>query len=179
MKKLHFTILVGILAAIAITNNVEAQARELAARSGVSGKEFSRISIPPVSENGHYLSNEKMNVRALKDFKKQYKTSDEKWAKSNDGIVALFQSDHIRYAVHYNKKGHWVSTIKSYSENQLEKNLRRRVKSEYLDYDITGVQEIEYLGPSLNHVYLVIMQHENLIKRVRIENGMMSVYKEL
>ena len=179
MKKLHFTILVGIFSAMIITTNVEAQKNDLAAQTQISKKKMSDDFSQPTSNNVNIIEKSLVNERAYKDFKKQYKTSDEKWAKSKGGITASFKADNIRYAVYYDKKGHWIATIKSYAENLLKKDIRTMVKREYFDFDINGIQEIEYNSYGSNPIYIVIIQEENSIKKILINNGMMSVYKEL
>ena len=179
MKKLHFTILVAIFSTMIITNNVEAQKNDLAAQTKILKEKTSDNFSQPISKNIHVIEENLVNAHALKDFKKQYKTSDEKWAKSTNGITASFKADNTRYAVYYDKKGHWIATIKSYAENLLEKNIRTMIKTEYSDYNISGIQEIEYNNYASNPTYIVLIQHENLIKWIRINNDMMSVYNEL
>lgn len=179
MKKLHFTILAGIFSALIITNNVEAQKNDLVAQTQISKKKMSDDFRNPVSNIGHSIEENVVNDRAHKDFKKQYKISDEKWSTSKDGSTATFKADNIRYAAYYDRKGHWIATIKSYAEELLNKDIRTMVKREYFDFDIKGIQEIEYNSYNSNPMYIVIIQQENSIKRILINNGSMSVYKEL
>lgn len=178
MKKLHFTIIAGLLFTMAITDKVEAQSNEMAARTSSSGKEIRKTFSQPVLENRNDFSDQKMNTRALKEFKNHYKNSDEKWAASEDGITALFNADNIRYAVYYDKKGHWIATLKSYAENLLDKGIRTMVKREYFDYKINGIQEINYNSYSSKPTYIVIVQNEKSIKWILITNDTMCVYKE-
>ena len=177
MKKLHFAVVVGIMSVMAITNNVEARSNDFLAHEMVSQKSISNTFGQPVYENGHYINGKEVNERALKNFNKRYKISGEKWTNSDDVITASFKVNNIRYSVFYDKKGHWIGSIKSYAENLLDKEFRSMVKSKYYDFQINGIQEIEYVGYELP-TYIVILQNKNNVKWVRINHGSMNVYKE-
>lgn len=177
MKKLHFAIVLGIISVMAITKNVEAQSTDLLAHEMVSQKSISNTFGQPVYENGHYMNGGKVNERALKDIKKRYKISGEKWTNSNDVIAASFKVNNTHYSVYYDKKGHWTGSIKTYPENLLDKEFRSMVKSKYYDFQISGIQEIEYIGYKLP-TYIVILQNKDTVKWIRINHGSMNVYKE-
>jgi hypothetical protein len=99
----------------------------------------------------------RVNPSVIRNFLKTYReVSGEKWIEVKDGFVAMFNYNGMDYQVAYTKKGNLLRTIRSYSEDKMPMDLRHIVKSNYYDYDITRVHEIETpLAPITYVVQLV------------------------
>ena len=59
--------------------------------------------------------------------------------------------DGIRNRIAYDKKGHLHSKLRFYTEDELPRDVRHLVKSNYYDFSIAGVTEVSYSG-KLAHV---------------------------
>jgi hypothetical protein len=124
----------------------------------------------PVDRNG-------VNSRVVKNFVRSYKNvSNERWYKLQDGFVSMFNLDDINYQVAYGKKGNWIRTIRSYSEDKLSEDLRYMVKSIYYDCSINLVQEIE--NPVDPVTYIIQLKGKTQIINLRIRDGEMTVLKK-
>ena len=101
----------------------------------------------------------------------------EKWYKIADGFVADFTSDGISNRIFYTKAGQWAASLKEYSENKLPANIRRIVKSEYYDYKINYVEEIETRLTRDMPTYIIHAEDDTSIKLIRVCGEEMDVYK--
>ena len=68
------------------------------------------------------------------------------------------------------KNGKLVYQVKRYTEDQLNRQVKSVVHSQYAAFDITGVEEIIVPGTKEN-IYLVHLQDDTQIKIVRVYNG--------
>jgi hypothetical protein len=122
---------------------------------------------------------ETISPRALKDFVKTYKNvTGESWTKTKDGFCFRFDSDGIRSAIYYDKKGNWAASIKYYGEEKLLREIRHIVKSTYYDYNILYTQEIEIPDSDGVPTYIVCVDDKTKIKMIMIHDGEMSIWKE-
>lgn len=118
-----------------------------------------------------------ISSKAIKEFRKKYKSiSFETWDRIQDGFMAKFANNEVQYKVYYDFKGNWTGTVRTFSEEQLPKDVRRQVKSVYYDHKINFVQEI-----TLNDhfAYLIYMEDAANWLTIRIVDGEMDVYQEL
>ncbi len=152
---------------------------------GVNGQ-LSNGDIPPagdldpfgksISKNNPVNRND-VNSRVVKNFVRSYKNvAGEQWYKLKDGFVSMFGLDEIDYQVAYDKKGSWLHTIRSYSENKLPEDIRHIVKSIYYDCGITLVQEIQ--KPTDPTTYIVQLTGKTYIVSLRVCDGEMTVLKK-
>ena len=118
-----------------------------------------------------------INNRAIKDFKKSFKSpSEESWYNLDDGgFLVKFNLNGIKNRADYDKKGNWICTTRYYSEKELPKDVRAQVKSVYYDFSITTVEEITF--PE-HLVYIVHMQDETKWMNIRICDGEMDIMLE-
>lgn len=133
---------------------------------------FFKSSSPVAEEN---LST--VNTRAMKDFKRSFKSSsDEKWYRSIEGgFLVKFVLNGIKNRADYDKKGNWIASTRYYTEKELPKDVRAQVKSVYYDFTITTVEEITF--PE-HLVYIIHMQDDTKWMNVRICDGEMDIMKE-
>lgn len=94
-----------------------------------------------------------------------------KWSTNKDFLRARFTNSNISYMVDYDHNGKWVSTIRVYDENNLRSDIRRTVKSNYIDYVIVKVIELE-IGKS--HIHFVKMESQTSLLTLHIMNGEIS-----
>jgi hypothetical protein len=100
-----------------------------------------------INESRDYESLANVSAKAERSFKKSFKNaSDEKWYAVADGYRVKFVDDgeqsKIIYSVAYDKKGNWLGTIRSYDGKELDKGIKYWVKTRYLDYSVTWVEEV-------------------------------------
>lgn len=107
-----------------------------------------------------------LNVRADKNFRREFKNiQNASWNEKEDGYRVRFTDNSIRYMVDYDKKGNWVSTIKSYDETKLSTQIANSVKTAFLGYAIAWVIELK-VGDVTAH--LVKIENKQSLKTVRV-----------
>jgi hypothetical protein len=89
-----------------------------------------------------------INIFAVRDFVKRFDDpANARWYKiGQEGYVIKFEEPGTSYRVSYNSRGAWVYTIKTYTEKQMPRDIRRLVKTTYFDDIITQVEEIEQIN---------------------------------
>jgi hypothetical protein len=120
----------------------------------------------------------KIHVRAMRDFLKRDKTAaNADWMLVETGYVVKYtDKNNSRCRTVYNSRGEYVYTIRQYYENVLPRDVRSIVKSEYYDYTITLVEEIEERMKPL--VYIVHLEDSTTLKNVRVSEREMEVVEE-
>jgi len=117
------------------------------------------------------------NPIVIRTFLKTYNdVSGEKWIEVKEGFVALFNYNDIDYQVAYDKKGNLLRTIRSYSEDKMSQELRHIVKSNYYDYDINRVHEIETPLDSATYVIQLVGKKELI--NLGIYDGEMEILEK-
>jgi len=118
-----------------------------------------------------------VNSKAVRNFVRTHKNVfNEKWYKLPGGFVARFLINDVDYRVDYDKKGNWFSTIRTYDESKLPKDIRHVVKSSYYDYSIILVREIE--RPSATFTYVVLLEGKTELINLRITNDEMDEWQK-
>jgi hypothetical protein len=176
MKKNLIALVIVSVATLAGVNRANAQVASN--RSSLEYENTIEINKTTQAVNS---SNELEGVspRTLKNFADAYKNvKGESWMKTKDGFCVRFNSDGIRFAIYYDKKGNWAGSIKYYGEENLLREIRHIVKSTYYDYNIVYTQEIETADSEGIPTYLVCVDDKTKIKMIRIFDGEMSVWKE-
>ena len=165
MKRQFFQYKLGVIPLILLFCSVDAQtARRGEDSNNVYSKEvvYSN-SIDEISGTG---SNSALSTRALKNFNKTFKGSENvEWSKIDNSLTAQFTKDEVETTVFYNLKGKCIANIRAYKENKLPPDIRHRVRSNYYDYSIFHVQEVTVRDKT---AYLVNIEDENFIKTIRI-----------
>lgn len=102
----------------------------------------------------------KVNIKAARDFSRSFNDpADVKWYSSPDGFSASFDSEGVNTKVLYDKKGRRIYSIKSYTENKLDRKIRTRVRRNYFDDTIIGVHQFEFENNKT--VYVIKMLGQN------------------
>lgn len=114
-----------------------------------------------------------VNQNAIKNFARNFKkTTNEKWFRLSDGLLAAFTLNDIQYRVDYDKSGNWLHTIMNYGEQQMEHDLRHLVKTTYYDYTITLVQKIE--KPRTSTAFIIHLEGSKDFVNLKICDGDME-----
>ena len=100
-----------------------------------------------------------------------------KSSRSEKGYVVHSVIDGRKSMTAYDKKGKWVYTIQQYSIDDLDKDLKDRVRSVYYDYTVTVIQKVEQ--PGMDVVYVVHLENEKSIKIIRLTNDEMELIQDL
>jgi hypothetical protein len=117
-----------------------------------------------------------LNVKADKNFRREFKNIDNaSWNEKEDGYRVRFNDKSIRYMIDYDKKGNWVSTIKSYDETKLSTQIANSVKTAFLGYAIAWVIELR-VGNVTAH--LVKIEDKQSLKTVRVINDELDVIED-
>jgi hypothetical protein len=120
----------------------------------------------------------KVHTRAMRDFLKRDKTaSNVDWMIVETGYVVKYTDENnSNCRTVYNNRGDFVYTIRQYYENKMPRDIRHIVKSQYYDYTITLVEQIEETRRPL--VYVVHMEDATTLKNVRVCEREMEVMSE-
>lgn len=176
MKLISF-ILCALLPAVmsaGAQTNAQAPAPEYAA--GWPGT-ITHIDDSSFSKPG-YLNN--VSIHAVRDFMKRFKTTaSPRWLRMQDGsCLVKFSEPGINYRVAYNRHGSWVYTVRTYQEKQMPRTVRHLVKSNYYDFSIRGIDEIEQYnidGP----VYIIYQEDDTCYMTLRVCDGEMDIAARL
>ena len=181
MKKYLFVLIATYLIFVACTYGAGAQGTKNLADFTQSKSFHTKLAFMIRYTDSIMTSNTvaltKANINAVKDFKSRFENvHNEKWYTIPGGFESYFQMDGFSDRAFYDKKGHWQSTMKVYDESKLPVEVRRMVRSEYLDYSVFGVHEISIPD---NLVYIIYLEDKTSIKIIRVNQDFdMDVMQE-
>lgn len=120
----------------------------------------------------------RIHVKAMRDFLKRDKTAvNVNWMIVETGYVAKYtDTNNSNCRTIYNNWGEFVYTIKQYRENKMPRDIRSIVKSQYYDYTITLVEEVEEARKPL--VYVVHLEDATTLMNVWVGDREMEVIEE-
>ena len=115
-----------------------------------------------------------MTSKTVRNFWQLFGDSkNENWFHLENGSLAEFEDKGIHYRAFFDRKGNWIYTVKQYTEKELPKEVRAEVRSEYYDYAIGHVTEV---NQAQLVVYLVHIENEQEWKTIRVAaDGEMEV----
>ncbi|RYY17985.1 MAG: hypothetical protein EOO04_24720 [Chitinophagaceae bacterium] len=117
-----------------------------------------------------------VNSKVLKSFHRNFKTKTPvRWSTDEKFYLAYFVKDGIQHRVTYRKNGGMIQTLKTYSAEHLNRDVRSQVEETYDGYDITGVTE---LTQNYETVYFVNIESRRKLKEVVAYNGQLMVRKQ-
>ena len=176
MKKLFLSCIQLLMSALLITGSASAQ-RTISASvtTGQPGNSESSLttSVNETAKAGADIKD--IHVRAVKNFNRQYKDArDVKWLNADKTIMASFEKDGIHNRVIYYKNGRWLHTILSYDPSRLPEPVREIIKSNFRNYDITWVTEVQERN---NVFHFVNIENEKSFKQIAVCDDRFSIYK--
>jgi hypothetical protein len=108
--------------------------------------------------------------KAVRNFNKIFKNvTDAKWYEMPDGYRANFTAKGVRCRLDYDKNGNWLHTIRYYDEKKLPVEVRRLVASNYLDYSVRTVEEIE--APRNTIFYVIHLEGETNWINIKVSDN--------
>lgn len=141
------------------------------------------VNRPALTDNlqSLHMSNlpiNKVHVRAMRDFlKRDEAATNADWNVVETSYVVKYTGkNNSKCRTVYNSRGEFVYTIRQYYEKVMPRDVRGIVKSQYYDYTITVVEEIEQRMKPL--VYVVHLEDSTTIKNVRVCDREMEVLEE-
>ena len=119
-----------------------------------------------------------INTKAVKNFRTRYANIQEPvWYTSKSGTVSCFKRDGYINRVYYDKNGRWAYSLLFYNENKLDREVRKAIKINYYDQDITLVEEIQTLT---GLTYVITLEDKSSLKFLKINlEGEMQIIQEL
>lgn len=114
-----------------------------------------------------------LNSKVSKNFTKNFKNAaDLRISTYGSNTYIYCITDGIMNRIRYDKKGNWNYTIRYYLEDRLPADIRKQVKSNYYDFDIAGVTEVN-VGDKT--AYLVRIKSSEEWKTVKIVDDEMII----
>lgn len=176
MKSRIFILLAGLVFAAVNNNSLFAQHTQatLLAKNNKAPNAFETILNADTASAKFSLPWE-INNRAIRDFEKKYKNVESvRWFKTDDGFLVRFLSNGVLTNVFYTTKGNWIARSKQYGEDRLPRDVRHLVKSEYYDFEIETIIEVNTIDKT---AYVVVMHDSTSILEIRVMDGEIVVRK--
>jgi hypothetical protein len=119
-----------------------------------------------------------VNLKAERNFKKDYQqASGAEWSILGDhSLMCRFSMSNNRYRAFYTAHGQWISTVSSYDASKLNKGVYDKIKSVYYNSRIVFADQIDRVNG--NTIYVVEIQDENSIKKLRVDGDEMEIVQE-
>jgi hypothetical protein len=170
MKKLTFILLTTGLVILSLnTSNAQFAMN--------NEKKFSFSETMILSEPRSETS-EKTFLKAEKKFTKAYPDATmAEWTTLGDkSKMCRFFVNNTPHRAFYQQSGQWISTVSSYDGSKLDKGIRDKIKSAFYNYNIVYADQIDLTGNRT--VYVVEIQDEKSIKKVRVDNDEMDIIQD-
>ncbi len=94
---------------------------------------------------------------------------------NKNGFSAFYSAKGIQNRVYLTRRGSFIGQIRYYTEKELPVDVRKQVRSNFYDYAITSVTEVNCNNLT---AYLVTIADDTTWKVIRVLDGEMDVWKE-
>ena len=173
MKKNIANCVAIMLIAFAVSTSANAQGIAMNDKS----KENSLYTSTDKGQTSEVNRVSEVNSKILRNFYRTYgEKTDATWSKTDNGFAVSFQNNEMKTNVYYRNSGAIDYKINYYFEDQLPKEIRHLIKSNFYDYSITQVSEV-HKDDSIG--YYVKIEDKHSIKTVRIMNEEWEVVESL
>ena len=116
----------------------------------------------------------KANIKAVRDFTRLYKNvSDAKWYTSEKGYSATFDINGKNIKVEYDLAGWRLYSMISYTEKDLDLNIRDLVRRNYYDSNIIGVHQFEFANNKTLYV-IKMLDTKSKATTLTVSDGQIS-----
>ena len=181
MKKILFLgftaiLLVSLASSIALSQNLY-----ISTNSDLPiGSETDSFSMQLNSiKKSNVLRLNEVSSKAVRHFNRTYKNADAViWTKltdGNGGFGASFVSDGIPTSVRYDQGGNYEACFREYFDDNLPREIRHRVKSNYYDFAIRYTKEVNMLD---NTIYIITLEDKVSWKNILVTEYKIVVLKE-
>jgi hypothetical protein len=178
MKKTLFTVIIGFIPVLFLVSHISAQEKNYDWASAQSNKS-NFIELPANNNENAALANAyelRVSPKAVKNFMKSFRGAENtNWYKMPQGLMVYFTVDGIKMRSVYDNKGNWLYSLRFYTEEYLPKNMRHQVKSNYYDFNITAVNEVQENNKT---VYFIQLEGTKSYKTIWLCDGEMEVANE-
>ncbi|MFT3681042.1 MAG: hypothetical protein QM791_12260 [Ferruginibacter sp.] len=142
---------------------------------------FSDKPDAPVWENnqqtGEPVSKKDVNAKVVKSFYRSYgEQTAANWTRTARGFNVTFKNDGVNTLVYYTPGGREESKLRFYFENKLPAEVRHIVKSNFYDYSILYVTEVQKNDAT---AFYIKMQDSSTLKTIRLVNEDWDVVEDL
>jgi len=123
--------------------------------------------------NIHNIGTDKAAVRASRDYWERSGDPDNThWYKIPLGYMAEYYSGPTQVHYVYDKKGGFLYSIRTYTQKEMSADLRHLVRSNYYDFSIGWVKEVEQEGVT---AYVVHIEDSVSWKELAVQDGEIRV----
>ncbi|MEP7375850.1 MAG: hypothetical protein ABI675_20815 [Chitinophagaceae bacterium] len=150
--------------------------------ASTEAKLFSEKNIPlatqlTLTRDSNFIFRNEISTKAVRNFIREYKNvMDAEWFRSPTGsFVVYFTSDSISSTIYYTKEGEFDIMIRYYKEEELPREVRHLVKSNYYDFSIYHVSEFRSKGKT---AYVVVLEDKTSWKKIKVLDNEMEVIGE-
>ena len=169
MKKQLIAGLCGFFALTLATTNINAQDLAMA-RTVIDSKlqlEYSMADINSTA-GASKLTAAEVSPKALKSFNKSFKNTTPTWYAVNKNYLATFNMNGRNTRALLAKNGYVIYSISYGQESSLPKDVRRTLKSNYIDHRIGSVSEVK---AGEHQAWVVNLQDDNELVVARVLEG--------
>jgi hypothetical protein len=118
-----------------------------------------------------------INIHAFRHFRRRWpNVSGESWIKSEDGYIVNFTANALHHQAHFDKRGAFLYSLKSYTDKDVSRDLEGLIKNKYREYAINVVTEIT---DGEKTFYLVRIENSSSVKTLSVCDGKIEVLEEL
>ncbi len=158
-----FTLSTGFYLSLCIAGNTFAQ---------TSVNKAALFSTPAKNDETEKAYSSTVNLKVQKAFMRQFAQATlESWSIVGQNFLSHFYFEGLQTNALFSKNGYLIYTISYGTEKQMPSYLRKLVKNEYPDHDITMASEIKQDN---RDIWVVQLQDANEVITVRLENGEME-----
>jgi hypothetical protein len=173
MKKLFVKGILPMILSASLTLSAASQEIAMDTRNRPA---TTKLYVPTENESESVSINE-IDKRAVKSFNKAYgNISGARWFRADKGYGVSFKENEIRTTIFYSKNGAEESRINYYAEEKLPVHVRTLLKSNFPDFTISHVAEVNK-KEVVSHV--VTLQYKNTIKKVKVIDNEWEVMETL
>ena len=123
--------------------------------------------------NLHNISTDKSAIRATRDFwQRTGEQNDAQWYKDAEGYLAEYSVGSTKSQFFYDRNGNFRFSILTYTEKEMPADVRHLVRSNYYDFSIGWVKEVDEAQTT---AYVVHIEDTSSWKDVVVQDGEMRV----
>lgn len=171
MKKVFFSAVVfAVLASSAFTRSSAQTSAKPAIEQAVAGVSLSKTVRSDNANAAVKINKGTVNGKVLSSFSRSFaNATNDEWFALNKRVFAVYFDTEGRYArAAFTKNGYMLYCVSRASERNLSKEDRIAVKSNYVEYDITNVEEVTSVGKT---VWIINLENAENVVIVRVADG--------